>query len=280
MEVTASSAIPSADALPAPCVPSDPASARSGEGGASRSEILARIIEHTQPAPLHPKWAFLGKLQWGRQLCVGVDELTASLLAEFSVEDLLAAHVLGPRSDNEFSLARVFGGPKAKFLVLRDASDVPLDAISSRGALESGSAAAPLRIGASRRRKFRGARRVLLAASDDDLLVLRGIGFECTSAAGLSRLSGQQIRELFANPAHGEQLAFRLTLPAWQIAEVVNATTPIIVDTLTRLADIPRVFGIDVAAVIDVWLPSTEEFQEILAARSYRDRRLLGTQEE
>ena len=37
MEVTASSAIPSADALPAPCVPSDPASARSGEGGTTRS---------------------------------------------------------------------------------------------------------------------------------------------------------------------------------------------------------------------------------------------------
>ena len=110
--------------------------------------------------------------------------------------------------------------------------------------------------------------------------MLRRIGFECTSAAGLSRLSGQQIRELFANPATGEQLAFRLTLPAWQIAEVVNATTPIIVDTLTRLADIPRVFGIDVAAVIDVWLPSTRRsFKRILAARSYRDRRLLGTRE-
>jgi hypothetical protein len=100
-----------------------------------RTKILQRIVAQTGPARLPKSWAWLGASKSTRQLSVAPDEIVASLLSEFSLEQLLAARIVEQIPNDEPRLSPVFGDPTASFVVRRDANCLPIDAISARGSV-------------------------------------------------------------------------------------------------------------------------------------------------
>jgi hypothetical protein len=238
-----------------------------------RAQILKRIQEQTRPAPLPKPWDFLGSSRSTRQLLGEPVDLVAALQTEFSVEQLFIARMIKGASENQPRLAPVFGDSSSSFVIRRDASRSPVDAISARGLLSS---PVPdwLPLLAERTDAVSGhPRPVLLAFSDAEVLVLRRLDGNFTSAAGLEQLSGNHARELFAGRAEQRwQRRYNLTLPGWQLAECLYKPAPKTVAALEHLLRLQPLFKRDVSELFDVWMPTREEFRTIRSALTSRDR--------
>lgn len=262
--------------------PEPPASAESPAGYTSakhdwRRRLLNRIEKQSSPA-LPPKvWRFLGTTQSVRRLSHDASQLVASLKNEFSEGALRASRVLISRSPDALQLSAVFGDESSSFVIRRGTGRVLTDVISARGLLSD---ATPEWLHLAAERRDAAATRpqvVLTAFRDDEMLVLHRLRFKFTSAAGLPAITGKRVRELFtARAPHRQHHKYMLTLPGWQIANLINDPTPQIRRAIARIADIQHQYGYDPANIFSVWLPTSAEFRDICLARKFADLRLLS----
>ena len=189
-------------------------------------------------------------------------ELAALLRQTFSLEQLLAAHVFEQNRDNEPTLNPVFGDTTSQLRFVREGDPAVENIISERRGLSfkepSSVHFACAGYGEAANQE---AKRLLVAASDADVLVLQSLGFSCTWAAGLERLSVKQVRRIFA-PANSKKSGykFKVTIVGWQPSLLDTRLPQLIEEVLARLADVEQAYEIDPATRFDVSLLKPPEW--------------------
>jgi hypothetical protein len=249
----------------------------SGAKEGLQRRLLTRIQEQTLPALPPKRWDFLRSSQSVRRISRDANDLIASLKTEFSDAQLRAARVLEEGPLGALRLSSVFGDATSRFVIRRDAERLPTDVLSARGLLSN---ATPewLHLAAERTSAAAAQPQVVLAAFDDDEMhVFHRLRFKFTSAAGLATIRGKHVRELFtARAPHQEQRKYTLTVPGWQIADLVNKTSSKIRRAIAHIAEIQNHFGYEPAAVFSIWLPSPVEFRDICCALKFADIRIVS----
>jgi hypothetical protein len=255
----------------------DPPQKRTCETEAIRADVLGHVVAKTEPAALPNLWRFLAKSPSVRRLGGDRRDFAASLQQHFSDEDLVASRILVRSRDSELQLSPVFGDASSKFLLIYDGNNKPIDAISVRGRLSSCDPPF-LRYALARQSKDSSGRPTLmiLASTDDDLHVLHQLRLNCTSAAGLERLSGKHARQLFGpsflDDCHRK---YFFTLTGWQIADVVNEPSQLMQQVFSHLCQMEQVFDFDPSRLIDVWSPNADQFGVLQSALAFDDARVV-----
>ncbi len=134
------------------------------------------------------------------------------------------------------------------------------------------------------------ARSIFVTPSDDDLTLFRMLRLPCTPAAGLEKLNGRQVRNLFAQPgapgvdaSERAQLPavatgdYRLILIAWQVTELDGKLPDASAAVVTRLQHAGRAFRLDMSGRVGIWRPNPSDLDRIRSAVEFEDPPLLRT---
>jgi hypothetical protein len=233
------------------------------------SEILRRVEELTAPAPIPSAWRTLFRPSQSARRVVGQpSDLAAQLLGEFLEAELIDVGVLKRGTGREVQLSGVFGDAKQSFVLHRDIKRVPIGAVSTRGSLDGSidwlrRAAEPAK-GPSRRP-------LLIATTDDEMLLLRRLGLAHTPCKRLAKIPGDQVKKLFAaRPGFPHQPRSKLTIPSWDLTAFRSEVTPSALAIIWHLHDIVD-YKLDPGAVFDVWVPSATEFAGFRRAVDFAD---------
>jgi len=168
---------------------------------------------------------------------------------------------------DELVLSPVFGDSASSFVMICDPRGTPIDAISSRGVLsKQHPPCLSYSLAHSNSQPYATPQRLIAAVTDDEMQILYRLGIKFTSAAGLDTLSAEQACELFGRRRYkyvSDRPKYALTVPAWQMALGRYAVEPQTLRILEHLENIGRVSPHDPSTLIDVWIPTRQEFREI-----------------
>ena len=259
-----------------PHVPAhDPQSLPREGTGRVRTGVLNTILSMSRPADMPTKWAFLDRSEHVRQLRCASDDLRAALRDKFSDEDLLATRVLRRRTD-QLELSDVLGDTTSKFMITLDRESRPVDVVSTRGSLFAECPpwlrCAMVRLANEGQDKVQA---MFLANTDDDAQVMLGLGLRCTPSAGLDRIDGDTVHRMFQDTDEiHNRCRYRLTLPAWGIADVVPAPSADIKSILARLELVEHIYPYDPAVLFEVWWPDPLSISNIEKSLAFLDRDL------
>lgn len=255
------------------------------------AQILQRIAECSQAATAVGMWGFLTPVAGVRNLAAAGAALIDELSEEFTPEQLEAVRVLVRRGDNQLEMNPVLMGESARGLFLRRTKDeAPFDIVNQNGSLTTND---PPAFGCGRdyfTKRFSGdTKSVLVAFSDDDLVVLRTLSLPCTSAAGLATMNGEQLRRLFLDGAPGSSVnassqaqavavvsgGYRLVLTGCRVSELNNGLHGEITSVIERLLKAEDAFGFDTSRRVGIWQPTARELSRIRSAAEFQDRALV-----
>lgn len=237
-----------------------------------RSQILASIERLTKPLAPPKAWAFLKATKSLRRLPGEAGELLTALRAEFSEQQLLAAHVLTQKPDGPSTLSAVLADPSSGLIFIRGDDQSLSDIASLSGSLTSTMPAWRNLVSEYHALAGTPAEPLLLAFDAAEMFLFRRLNLKFTSGLGLP---GADVRALFGSNAQQIQLRnFRLTIAGWQVASVMNTPSAQI---RTRLSRLRAMRTIDPDSVFNIWLPSDKDFPKIRRAIARRDRQLVAT---
>lgn len=250
-------------------------------------EMLQKIVELTTAARATGAWRFLERVSSARQLIRTGSSLLETLAQEFPQEQLESARILIRRPDNQLDLNPVLAGDSVKGLLLRQSeANVPFDFVNCSGALTTnGPPAFDSPTDYLTEKWSRDDKNILVAFTDDDVVVLRMLGIPCTSSAGLTDLSGSQLRSLCGDPHIYRTAApscrsfpavttgnYRLVLIGWCLADLNSDPSETMQTVVTRLNSAEDVFGLDTSTRIAIWQPSADDCRRIGLAAEFADR--------
>jgi hypothetical protein len=234
----------------------------------TRIRILTRILELSEPAPLPARWASLGTTQSVRKLTCDPAALIAKLREDFDAEQLATERltVSGPTGPE---LNAVFTG--GRFMILADSEGRPIDASAVSGTM-SGSEPPVMQLTAADQDGKRQQDCILLTSDADDLHVLDRIGLRSASAIGTAKLTGAQLRKIFARR---RQPLYRLVIVGWQPAALVNKPSADAMDILNHLAAAERVFHLETWPQFAFWRPTNQCFELMRKALDFADSKSI-----
>ncbi len=256
-----------------PPAESDAPPCGAGNQATLRHQILSAILAETEPAKLPPAWEFLRPIPSFGRLRRTPLELAALLRQTFSLEQLLAAQIFEQDQDNEPSLNPVFGDTTSQLLFFYSPNKELEEVIGpQRGLLFQEPSS--VHYSCQTQESGQQAKRMLLADSGSDVHLLRLLGSKCMPAAGLERLSGQQVRRIFP-PASSNKFGpkYKMTIVGWQPSLLDPRPTRLIEEILARFADVEQTYDIDPATRFDFWLAKPCEIDAIRLAASFRDKK-------
>lgn len=245
----------------------------------SRQQMLEKIIAETTPAALPKAWRFLTQSRSVRTVRGRPDELATVLAATFSTENLLAAGVFVRGLGDHAQLSHVFGDETTLFEILRDDNRKPHDVLSARGTLSQGISQI-LRFASERH--VQGATQnpepVIVAPSDQDYFVWRQLKWRCVSAAGLGRLRGAQVREIFEPYSSGKATCKHIFIcPAFQLGNFTNKPSAQMCEAVAHWWRVNQVFDIDPGALFRVWRPTDDDFAHFENVAAFADRHSVSS---
>jgi hypothetical protein len=258
--------------LPPSAAPSPPtAGGRSDAVIAARSRhssrsILAAFELHTQPAAVSAKFGFLPPTRAFRELASEPASIADALQQEFSEAELLDSGLFERDDLGEIRLKSQLES-RLRFTFVYDGSAHLADVVTDDGYVISD---IPPCVSFERDQPFQRTQRFYLGSARD-LQVLSFFGMRGTVAAGLERLTGAQLRRLLIDrvPAKSHH---RLTLVGWDVAELRNEMPLRIKAILNRFCDAAYVYELEPDQIpVDVWQPSTVNFDRICAATTFAD---------
>ena len=195
-------------------------------------DVLAAVLEHTQPAPFSKPWQFLKPSDAFRVLSADAPTLFAVLRANFAESLLLRSRVL-VRSANTIILNRMIESPLLH--VVRDSQGRHVDFDSDAGSLLRRDPPS-FRFACERGPESAKAKcERVYVAQWADAQVLNGLGLPVASIAGLKDLLGAQIRQLLDVRKPDSAPRFRLTLVGLHVATLESDIPKCVMESLWLL---------------------------------------------
>jgi hypothetical protein len=252
-------------------------------------EILQRTVDQTIPARLSTPWDFLSPAPSVRILDSEPAALVASLLSEFSQDELLNAQILERISASEIRLTPAINA-KTPFKVLsREKDGAPCDFEHEQGRLTAGDPAALRCLDDHVTREQIVKRKYVLATlSEMDQAVLTMLGLPATPACGLSTITADQARRRLAPPpksidpsqssaesAPSSEARPKIILVATELFALRNQMPAGSLHAALQFERIERTMKLDTASAIGIWLPSPADFRRIEDGVALADPQLV-----
>ena len=241
--------------------------------------ILQRLVQLSTPAPAPDAWRFLEPSAAMRDIPVAGSGFWDSLSDGFSGEQLLSARVVIQNRDGETVLNPVLMGSDVSALFVARENERPYDLINANGSLSSDDPPAFEACNDYFTKRWSGkSKRILVAATNDDLGVLRMLALPCTIAAGLANMDGQQFRRLCQNrhppPAATAVEGYQLVFVGIELSILSNQMPEAMRHVIEYMLLAEETYGIGTEKRIGVWQPSEDDFKKIASAAKFKDRGL------
>jgi hypothetical protein len=233
--------------------------------------VNSTIVGFTQSPPAVPWWESFGPATNLRRFSIGAAQLLSALRTKFTDDELTRAGAAVQTSSGELRLSPTFA-TDLSLLIRRDEHGQVVDIISAQGSLRDPSPlyrryAAEAANGTSPVNKP-----IVLCEKEDELCALARIGIACIPVPNLARLTGKDIRTLFAHrPNEKQGRKFQLTIPGWQISSLKLDPTPARVTSIEHIAGIRATYNLDPGDVFRVWLPEQRKLRAMMGAHRLTD---------
>jgi hypothetical protein len=236
-----------------------------------RSQILQAVFEMSSSARPPETWRTFGTRKSVRRLAVDPTDVVASLLTKFTHDELIEARAAHQGATGQLRLSPIFGNTFTSF-VIRSVQGEPFDAVSERGVLSADRPEWQIAAADKAVRNSQFETPYVLASTDAELALYHRLKVLCGPLDGVQKITGKQVRELFAARAKVPELRkYKLTIPAWQIGELVSTPSAIHLQTIQYIKSIRAAFNFDPATIFDVWVPKVTELRAINRAHAFAD---------
>ena len=241
----------------------------------NRQAICEVLRQESEPATFAEKVSWLSSSPDVRRLRGEPAQLLAKLRSRFSDRTLIRTRLLSPGANDQPALTRVIRR-SPQFMLLQNADGRVVNVASDVGSLWSKDPAC-FRWLLERQPLDRKPRRLLLA-SIRDTHILQALGLLAVPIVGLADMNGAQLRRLLALQRETAP-AYRPVLVAWQIDQLANEMPAEVTRTLERIYEGVVVYESESEEdkpVVEAWIPSREDFQQIVLANKLRDQQALS----
>ena len=191
-----------------------------------RHQILSAIYAEAQPAKPPATWAFLAESGSVRRLRCAALELADKLQQKFRLKQLLESHVFVQSEVNNTTLNPIFSST-SNLLFIGNERKAFRDVVSSIGEYSFKDPRGDPLACARCAQAGDQSKQLLLAATDEDMLVMNCLGHRCHWAIGLNDLTGEMVRKMFSPFGPNEPgYKFNLVLVGWHVAAARQTTSP------------------------------------------------------